>query len=69
VEDKAETIGPYSRVRYMHMQKNVILEKNNDVIFIFLLSSNDYLYEEYILHYFYVITYTFTLHLSFTWNT
>jgi len=49
----------------MHMQKNVILEKNNDVIF-FFLSNNNYLYEEYILHYFCVITYTFTLHLSFT---
>jgi len=51
----------------MHVQKNVILEKNNDVIFIFLLSSN-YLYEEYIIHYFYVIRYTSTLHLSFTSN-
>jgi len=32
----------------MHMQKNVILEKNNDVIFLFFLLSDDYFYEEYI---------------------
>jgi len=45
----------------MHM-KNVILEKNNDVIFIFLLSSNNYLkvtknifFKVRIYSYFYVI--------------